>query len=53
MKKLKLKKEKENKTKVVTIRMAPTTHKLLSKKAKDKKLSLSKLMIEASLAMTE
>jgi uncharacterized protein (DUF1778 family) len=53
MEKVKIKKEKENKTKVVTIRMAPTTHQILSKKAKDKQISLSKLMISAALAVAE
>ena len=52
MKNIKPNPEKEKKTKIVTIRMAPTVHVLLKKKAKDKKISLARLMIESALAIS-
>lgn len=41
--------KKETKSKTITIRMRPSVHDALMKKAKDKKISLSKFMTEASI----
>jgi predicted HicB family RNase H-like nuclease len=53
MRKPKEKKTKENKTKTITIRIAPTVHDTLIKEAAARKISLSKFMTESSLAVTK
>lgn len=42
---------KEKRSKAVNIRMKPSEHKKLSKEAKVKKVSLSKLLIESALTL--
>lgn len=49
MAKIKTPRLKENKTKVITIRIAPSIHLALSRKAKSKKKSLSKYITEAAI----
>jgi predicted HicB family RNase H-like nuclease len=45
-------KEKERKSKTITIRMRPSDHKKLSKEAKKKKMSLSSFLVESAKEKT-